>query len=166
MPNKRLTNISLFSGAGGLDIGLNQSGFDTKLCVESDVHCHQTLGTNRNRLGSGDIQVLGDITKLSPGELLEYSGLKTGEVDLVSGGPPCQAFSTAGHRASVGDPRGRLFLDFVRMVETINPRFFVMENVRGLRSAALKHRPLNQRGDTYPPLADEEQLGSLLEIGV
>ena len=166
MSNNRLTNISLFSGAGGLDIGLHQAGFLTKVCVENDSHCHVTLETNQHMLGREDMPVLGDITKLSPSDLLEYSGLRLGEVDLVSGGPPCQAFSTAGHRGSVSDPRGRLFLDFVKMVESIRPRFFVMENVRGLRSAALKHRPLNQRGNDFPDLSEEEGLGSMLKLGI
>jgi len=166
MSNNRLTNISLFSGAGGLDIGLHQAGFLTKVCVENDSHCHVTLETNQHMLGREDMPVLGDITKLSPSVLLEYSGLRPGEVDLVSGGPPCQAFSTAGHRGSVSDPRGRLFLDFVKMVESIKPRFFVMENVRGLRSAALKHRPLNQRGNDFPDLSEEEEPGSMLDLGI
>jgi DNA (cytosine-5)-methyltransferase 1 len=166
MPNNRLTNISLFSGAGGLDIGLHQAGFLTKVCVENDSHCHETLETNRHLLGHEEMPVLGDITMLSPSDLLEYSGLRREEVDLVSGGPPCQAFSTAGHRGSVNDPRGRLFLDFVKIVESIRPRFFVMENVRGLRSAALKHRPLNQRGNDFPDLSEEEELGSMLNLGI
>jgi len=166
MPNNRLTNISLFSGAGGLDIGLHQAGFLTKVCVENDSHCHETLEKNRHLLGHEEMPVLGDITTLSPSDLLEYSGLRQEEVDLVSGGPPCQAFSTAGHRGSVNDPRGRLFLDFVKVVESIRPRFFVMENVRGLRSAALKHRPLNQRGNDFPDLSEEEELGSMLNLGI
>lgn len=166
MSNNQLTNISLFSGAGGLDIGLHQSGFLTKVCVENDSHCRETLEMNQHMLGHEEIPVLGDITKLSPSDLLEYSGLRPGEVDLVSGGPPCQAFSTAGHRGSVSDPRGRLFLDFVKMVEVIRPRFFVMENVRGLRSAALKHRPLNQRGNGFPELSEEEEPGSTLNLGI
>ena len=78
MSNNRLTNISLFSGAGGLDIGLHQAGFLTKVCVENDSHCHVTLETNQHMLGREDMPVLGDITKLSPSVLLEYSGLRPG----------------------------------------------------------------------------------------
>jgi DNA (cytosine-5)-methyltransferase 1 len=59
-----------------------------------------------------------------------------------------------------------LFLEFVRIVEEVRPRFFLMENVRGLRSAALKHRPLNSRGEEHPPLSEEEELGSLLSLGI
>ena len=166
MTNNRLTNISLFSGAGGLDIGLHQAGFSTKAFVENDAYCHSTLKANQRMLGREELPVFGDITRLSPSDLLEYSGLRQGEVDLVSGGPPCQAFSTAGHRGSVGDPRGRLFLDFVKMVESVRPRFFLMENVKGLRSAAMKHRPLNQRGDDFPCLSEEEGPGSMLSLGI
>ena len=166
MSEKPITNLSLFSGAGGLDIGLERAGFQTRVCVENDRYCQDTLGNNRDRFSNPQLEVLGDITKVGPSDLLELSGLKQGEVDLVSGGPPCQAFSTAGHRESINDPRGRLFLEFVRIVEQVRPRFFLMENVRGLRSAAFKHRPLNNRGEGYPPLSEEEELGSLLRVGV
>ena len=166
MSEKPITNLSLFSGAGGLDIGLERAGFQTRVCVENDRYCQDTLGNNRDRFSNPQLEVLGDITKIGPSDLLELSGLKQGEVDLVSGGPPCQAFSTAGHRESINDPRGRLFLEFVRIVEEVRPRFFLMENVRGLRSAALKHRPLNSRGEEHPPLSEEEELGSLLSLGI
>ena len=79
---------------------------------------------------------------------------------------PCQSFSTAGHRGSINDPRGRIFLDFVRIVDQTGPRLFVMENVRGLKSAALQHRPLNEHGDCYPQLFDVEELGSMLCMGI
>ena len=161
-----ITNFSLFTGAGGLDIGLERAGFQTRVCVENDRYCRDTLGNNRDRFSDPQLEVLGDITKIGPSDLLELSGLKQGEVDLVSGGPPCQAFSTAGHRESINDPRGRLFLEFVRIVEQVRPRFFLMENVRGLKSAALKHRPLNNRGEHHPPLSEEEELGSLLRLGI
>ena len=81
---------------------------------------------------------------------------------LVCGGPPCQSFSTAGRRQSIGDPRGSLFRDFVRFIEEICPPYFLMENVRGILSAAIKHRPLEQRGDHALPLEPAEELGSAL----
>lgn len=64
--------------------------------------------------------------------MLSSAGLQRGEAFLVCGGPPCQPFSTAGKRLGIEDPRGSLFKDFVRMIEGIHPRFFLMENVRGL----------------------------------
>jgi len=83
---------------------------------------------------------------------------------LISAGPCCQSFSTAGKRHSVADPRGNLFFDFCRIVGEVKPRFFVIENVKGLLSAAVKHRPLNERGAGFPPLTKDEQLGSALEL--
>ena len=166
MLERPITNVSLFSGAGGLDIGLEKAGFQTRVCVENEKYCRNTLDNNRNKFSFPDLQILGDITDLRSSDVLELSGLKSGEVDLISGGPPCQAFSTAGHRGSINDPRGRLFEHFVRMVKDLRPRFFVMENVRGLRSAALKHRPLDKRGEGHPRLLEEEELGSLLNLGI
>jgi DNA (cytosine-5)-methyltransferase 1 len=166
MPKEQLTHISLFTGAGGLDIGLEHSGFETRLCVEDNVDCSATLEANRHHFRNPEFDRIGDITKLSPGEVLEYSGLSVGEVDLISGGPPCQSFSTAGKRQSINDDRGILIDYFLMTVDFAKPRFFVMENVRGLRSAALRHRPLNQRGNGHRPLQDNEQLGSLLKLRV
>ena len=166
MPSRPLTNFSLFSGAGGLDIGLGRAGFQTRVCVENDKHCKLTLEANQGKLSDAEFQILGDITELEPFDLLEMGGLKQGEVDLVSGGPPCQAFSTAGHRQSINDPRGQLFTQFARMVEGVLPRFFVVENVKGLTSAAIRHRPLDQRTDDHPPLTEQEELGSFLKLKV
>jgi DNA (cytosine-5)-methyltransferase 1 len=70
--------------------------------------------------------------------MLELSGMKVGEPFLLCGGPPCQPFSPAGKREGINDPRGSLFMDFLRMVKGIRPRFFVMENVKGLCSTPLK----------------------------
>lgn len=91
-------------------------------------------------------------------------GLEAGDIDLVIGGPPCQAFSTAGKRQSVQDHRGTLLWRFLAFVNALQPKFFVMENVRGLTSAAIRHRPLSERPDKGgPPLSDEEEAGSVLK---
>src|SRR5690606_24684393 len=97
-------------------------------------------------------------------EILRKAGLKRGEATVVTGGPSCQSFSTAGNRGSVSDPRGGMFREFLRVVREARPRFFVMENVRGVLSAAVKHRPLNKRGPGFPPLSEEEELGSALKL--
>lgn len=159
---ERLASVSLFSGAGGLDLGLEDEGFTTGVFVEVNRDCGATLEANRSLFRAPLAPILGDITTLSAEDVLGAAGLSRGEVALVAGGPPCQSFSTAGRRASVCDPRGSLFNDFVRMVEGIQPRFFVLENVRGILSAALKHRPLHLRGGSNPPLQDDEELGSFL----
>ena len=86
------------------------------------------------------------------------------EAFAVVGGPSCQVFSTAGQRQSLGDPRSTMFKHFVRVICDTQPEFFVMENVRGLLSAAVRHRPLKQRGPGYPRLAEEEQLGSAFRV--
>ena len=157
--------VSVFSGALGLDIGLDQAGFSPRVFVEIDRTCQETIQLNHRRIGwerPSDVPILGDITALSADEILERAGLERGEVALLAGGPPCQAFSTAGKRGSLSDPRGRLLTKYLEIISEIRPRFFVFENVRGILSAAIRHRPLNQRGCGHPPLEDDEQLGSLL----
>tara|TARA_R110002020_G_scaffold84375_3_gene209034 strand:- start:4264 stop:5298 length:1035 start_codon:yes stop_codon:yes gene_type:complete len=131
-------NLSLFSGAGGMDIGLHQAGFTTKQYVESDEKCRNTLNTNlHSPLLFTDVKI--------------YKGQK-GIFDLVSGGPPCQSFSTAGKREALEDPRGNLIFDFIRVISETMPRFFVMENVRGLTSASLPNRPVGSvlQEEVYP----------------
>ena len=157
----RLTNISLFSGAGGLDIGLEKVGFETRVCVEYDRSCQETLEANRSKFHDPSIEFLRDITDVSPGEILESAGLKPREATLVSGGPPCQSYSTAGKRGAIDDPRGTLFYRFANVIQVAQPQFFIMENVRGLLSAAIKHRPLHLREDEDQPLDPDEELGSV-----
>lgn len=124
--------ISLFSGAMGLDIGLMEAGIKIEIGQDSDADCVQTMTANGHR------GLLGDIRDIAPETLLSEAHMKAGEPFLICGGPPCQPFSTAGKRMGINDPRGSLFLDFVRMIDAIRPRFFVMENVKGLMSAFLK----------------------------
>lgn len=127
-----LRSISLFSGAMGLDLGLMQAGIDIQIGQDFDSSCIQTMHAN------GHKGIAGDIRNISADSILEQAGMKAGEAFLVCGGPPCQPFSTAGKRLGINDPRGSLFKEFVRMIDEIRPRFFVMENVKGLMSSALK----------------------------
>lgn len=120
--------ISLFSGAGGLDVGFHQAGFETAVLVEMDSSCCQTLRTNLPNVPV----IEGDICSIPTSQILETAKLEPLEADLVIGGPPCQSFSLAGKRMGFNDPRGRLVLEFVRVVRESLPRAFVMENVRGL----------------------------------
>lgn len=152
--------ISLFSGAMGLDLGLEKAGFHVKVAVENNKDAAETIRKNRP-----DVSVIQkDITTVSTDEILKAAGLKVGEATIVSGGPSCQTFSTAGSRGSFEDPRGNLFLEFLRIVKESQPRFFVMENVPGMLSAAKKHRPLKERGHGYSPLKAEEELGSAFSL--
>lgn len=165
----RYKAVSLFSGAGGMDVGLERTGrFDTVACVERERPFCSTLRANRDagRFGTEDTLIFErDISSLDPGEVMEACGLEPGELDLLAGGPPCQTFSTAGRRSSVQDVRGMLLWEFLRFVEALRPKFFLMENVRGLLSAAILHRPIKDRPNKGgPPLEPEEQPGSVVEL--
>lgn len=132
----KLKAISLFSGAMGLDIGIERAGIDIRLCVEMNKQAASTIRNNTN------IPVIDrDITTIPTTELLEVSGLKHGKVDLVVGGPPCQAFSTAGARRGLDDFRGNVIIQYLRVVSEIQPRYFILENVRGILSAKLNAVP-------------------------
>ncbi len=148
--------ISLFSGAMGLDIGLMAAGLNIKVGQDFDTACVATMRANAHNV------IAGDIREINPQDLLDSAHLKQGEPLLVCGGPPCQPFSTAGKRLGINDPRGSLFMDFIRMIDYIRPRFFIMENVKGLMSAPLKHIPISERSDreTVP----QEKAGSVLEV--
>lgn len=150
--------ISLFSGAMGLDLGLEAAGLNVAVAVECNPVAVATIRANRPNLPVIDQK----IEEVSTEQILNAAGLKKGQAFAVVGGPSCQAFSTAGQRSSLSDPRGTLFQHFARVVKESQPHFFVMENVRGLLSAAVKHRSLKERGPGYPPLEPDEELGSAL----
>lgn len=126
--SKDLKIISLFSGAGGLDIGFNRAGFKTAVAVEIDPSCCDTLRTNMPGLPI----INKSITEVSAEEILDAGGLAIGEAALVIGGPPCQSFSLAGMRKGLEDARGKLLFEFVRIVRETLPKGFVLENVKGL----------------------------------
>jgi DNA (cytosine-5)-methyltransferase 1 len=159
---KKFTAISLFSGALGLDIGLDRAGFTICVAIENNKHAVETIQKNKKRLkNSKNLEVIDrDIHQVPTKDILDKCGLQVGEVTLVTGGPACQTFSTAGSRTSLSDPRGNLFVQFIRIIDEAQPKFFIMENVKGILSAAIKHRPLNQRGPGFPQLSPEEELGS------
>ena len=152
--------ISLFSGALGLDIGLELAGFEIRAAVESDREAANTIRKNRPKT----IVLEKDIRTLAAGDILSATGLQKSDIAVITGGPSCQSFSTAGQRKSLGDPRGGLFAEFIRIVDEVKPRFFILENVRGVLSAAVMHRPLAERGPGHPPLTPDEVLGSALKV--
>lgn len=156
--------LSLFSGAMGLDLGLEKSGrFEVIACVEKEPAFCDTIRANTK---DRDVAVFeGDICDLDPAKVMDSLGIKEGQLDLLVGGPPCQSFSTAGRRRTTQDPRGTLLWQFLRLVDAIRPRFFLMENVRGLLSAALRHRPIAKRPEKGGlPLAPDEQPGSVVRL--
>ncbi len=120
--------ISLFSGAGGLDIGFERAGFKVAVAIEVDTACCETLRANKPLLPI----INKSITDVSGEEILNTAGLEVGEAALVIGGPPCQSFSLAGLRKGLDDERGKLLFEFVRVVREIIPKGFVLENVKGL----------------------------------
>ena len=146
--------ISLFSGAMGLDIGMGNAGLNVVVGQDFDNACVETMKANGHNVLSGDIR------DIQPQELLDIAGLNVGEPFMICGGPPCQPFSTAGKRLGINDPRGSLFMDFIRMIDYIRPRFFVMENVKGIMSAPLKHVPTAERDDNDP----DQRLGTVLDV--
>lgn len=137
--NKKLKLVSLFSGGGGLDLGLESVGFETVFASDIDMHSCITLQRGKEKakaLGKKFLShakvVQKDILELTADEIMEAAGVKKGEIDLLAGGPPCQAFSVFGKRLGVKDPRGQLPHQYIRILSELEPKAFVFENVFGL----------------------------------
>jgi DNA (cytosine-5)-methyltransferase 1 len=198
---ERESLISLFAGAGGLDIGLERAGFETLVANELTDYGSSTLRANKSLAGMSDQEfdlwfkeqakqkcyrnstesemeslrlristsrelrtelrraavLEGDIRDLTSDEIMRVAAKRKGEVTLVAGGPPCQPFSRAGKRENVEVADGRLFLEFVRVVKDLNPRWFVFENVKGLlmTKTAVVKGTCNVCGRTSLPSFDE-----------
>ncbi|MCV2866920.1 DNA cytosine methyltransferase [Albidovulum sediminicola] len=127
--------ISMFSGAGGLDLGFEQAGWTRRFASDLDVDAVATLRANtkledRALVGQEDIRLLeaSDV-------LARAGGLVKGDLEAIVGGPPCQSWSSAGHQMGLADERGQLFRHFIKLANSLDPRFIVMENVRGLLTA-------------------------------
>lgn len=133
MSNGKLTAIDLFSGAGGLHIGFERAGFDIKLCIDNDDLVERTHKRNFPEIP----MINRDIRTVTPEEIEAY--LENGKVDVVIGGPPCQGFSTIGKRVSSDpkkryafDPRNELVITYANLIRVLQPKFIVMENVKGI----------------------------------
>ncbi len=133
-----LTAVSLFSGAGGLDLGAEMAGFATRAAIESSAIARQTMLANAERhfRALHADAVLEDVLGAQPAGVLERAGLKEREVDLLIGGPPCTPFSKSGYwleyKRAGADPKASLLDEYVRLLGGIQPGAFVMENVYGL----------------------------------
>jgi DNA (cytosine-5)-methyltransferase 1 len=130
--------ISLFSGAGGLDIGCEAAGFETVAVVESNSTAVETMLANRPRwFGALDTHaVFDDVAALDPSMLLARAGLAPGEADLLHGGPPCTPFSKSGYwleyKRAGADPKASLLDSYGEVLSATRPKTFLMENVYGL----------------------------------
>ena len=140
-----MTLVSLFAGAGGLDAGLEQAGFETRLAIDNDADAMATLkapqaakvpvkGKRGRRFLQNATICQADLTRLTKADLAELWGADERPA-LLAGGPPCQSFSSAGKQRGVEDARGRLFKDFVRTARALRPEFVLFENVQGLVTA-------------------------------
>ena len=124
--------VSFFSGAMGLDIGMELGGIKSLLACEFNKYCRMTIAKNKP-----DIALIGDINKYSADEILKLAKIPKGrKIDVIFGGPPCQAFSTAGNQRGFYDERGNVFLQYIKIVSQLKPRYVVIENVRGLLSTS------------------------------
>ena len=120
--------IELFAGAGGLALGLEKAGFETIGLVEIDKDACSTLRINRPQWNV----IEKDITKVVEEDLTKLFNIKKYELDLISGGYPCQSFSYAGHRLGLEDIRGTMFYYYSKFLEQLKPKMFLAENVKGL----------------------------------
>lgn len=125
-----MTSIELFAGAGGLALGLEQAGFNHIGLIEFNKPAADTLKHNRPQWRV----ICDDVANISCLDLEEYFNIKKGELDLLSGGAPCQAFSYAGKRLGLEDTRGTLFYHYAIFLTKLQPKMFLFENVRGLLS--------------------------------
>lgn len=113
---------SLFSGAGGLDLGFQKSGFDVVYANEKDSKIWDTYELNHPSI------------KLDKRSIVDVEADDVPDVDGIIGGPPCQSWSTGGSKKGIDDPRGKLFFEFIRVLEAKKPKFFLAENVSGMES--------------------------------
>lgn len=135
-----MKSVSIFTGAGGLDIGMELAGFDTVSAVEIHPAYFNTLITNQSRnIPGAKGRTLLQNTKIFNADIRDIRGeqLMCGEndIDCLVGGPPCQSFSSAGKQLSIFDERGSLIFEYLRILSEIRPKTFLFENVRGLITA-------------------------------
>ena len=112
--------ISLFAGAGGLDLGFEKAGFDIEMANEYDKSIWETYEKNHN-----NILIKKDLRKIGDDEF-------PNDIDGIIGGPPCQSWSEAGSLKGIDDSRGKLFYDYIRILKAKKPKFFLAENVSGM----------------------------------
>ena len=129
--SKKMNAVDLFCGAGGMSLGLKMAGFEIELGLDFVSDCEKTHNLNFKNVPF----ICGDISEVQGSEILSKVGLKKGELTLVCGGPPCQGFSTVnGKSRFLENPKNKLFVQFVGIIQELSPTWFIMENVTGLLS--------------------------------
>lgn len=129
---QKILGLELFAGAGGMAIGLEKAGIESIGFLEIDRTACQTLKENRSEWNV----ICEDITKISGLDLEKYFNIKKGELDLISGGSPCQSFSTAGKKMGLEDARGTLFFHYATFVEKLKPKMFIFENGKDFQNSS------------------------------
>lgn len=152
MKKQKRQAISLFSGAGGMDIGVRDAGFNILLDIESDQHCCTTLLANAEAQGYDTKIIHADIRTISPKQLLTDLLIKKSELDLLFGGPPCQPFSLAGKQRGLEDERGLLLFEIIRFAKELQPKVIFLEQVKGLLSSKGKN---NRPGEVFQKFLEE-----------
>jgi len=130
-----LTAISLFSGAGGMDIGIKKAGFNVVAALEIDKYCCETLRAAVEREGADTAVYEADIQTVDPAQLGSELSIKPLQLDLLFGGPPCQPFSLAGKQNGLDDDRGPLIFEIIRFASHFKPKVILLEQVKGFLSA-------------------------------
>ncbi len=131
--NGKPTVISTFCGTGGSSLGYKWAGFHELLALDWEDHAVECFRLNFPEVPCWQK----DITKVTAKEILEFCKIKPGELDVFDGSPLCQGFSTAGKR-QVKDPRNDLFNHYCRLIQELQPKVFVMENVSGMAKGSMK----------------------------
>jgi DNA (cytosine-5)-methyltransferase 1 len=131
----KYTVISTFAGCGGSSLGYKWAGFKELLAIDFDRNAVETFRLNFPEVPCWQK----DITTVKANKILEFCNIKKGELDILDGSPPCQGFSTAGKRQVI-DPRNELFKSFVYLIQELQPKIFVMENVSGMVKGKMKGR--------------------------
>jgi DNA (cytosine-5)-methyltransferase 1 len=157
------TAVSLFSGAGGLDLGLEASGWRILAQLDTDPDAIETLERRSVRQRRRPHIISLPVEQVPAQTLRRRLRLRQGQLGLLAGGPPCQPFTTSGLRQAINDRRASsLFPAYLEFVNEFRPHALLLENVDGMLSAALRHRPLQYRGRGHAPLSPEERKGSFL----
>ena len=146
----RYRSISLFSGIGGLDIGLERVGFRPVFCSELDPNAAATLQAYLDKKDYSPY-FQPDINQVNPNILMQELGIKPGDIDLLAGGPPCQSFSLIGKRQCLHDDRGILLYKIPEFAEVFQPKVIMIEQVKGLLSASCED---NTKGGALSKLID------------